>query len=276
MVIANHGQSKGDHDDHSYSSCMGAFRRDRRDPDRVALQTIAVAVVSLFAVMSYARNIDYQSFDGIWLDTIKRRPQNARARVNYASALLEQHRYRDAEEHLRAAVSVDPGYPEAQADLGAALCAQDRLDEGIVHLQRAIALQPGYAGAHQNLGEAFASQGKLGPASREFARALESRPDDVMLLNRVGWILATANDDAVRDGREAVALAERAARLTNRRDVASLDTLAAAYAEVGRFADAEAAGRAAVSLARAGGDPAMVPELEQRLATYRRREKVRE
>jgi tetratricopeptide (TPR) repeat protein len=251
-------------------------RQDRGDPKRVALQAIAIGAAIAFAVMTDARNRDYQSFDGIWLDTIEKRPENARARVNYASALLVQHRYRDAEEHLRVAVGIDPAYPEAHADLGAALCAQHHLDEGIAHLQRAIALQPDYAGAHQNLGEAYASQGQLGPAAREFARALASRPDDVMLLNRAGWILATAKEDAVRNGREAVALAEKAVRLTNRRDVISLDTLAAAYAEVDRFEEAEAAGRAALSLVRTGSDQAMVPELEERLALYRNRHKVRE
>jgi hypothetical protein len=97
-----------------------------------------------------------------------------------------------------------------------------------------------------------------------------------MLLNRAGWILATANEDSVRNGRDAVVLAERAVRLTNRRDVTSLDTLAAAYAEVDRFADAEAAGGAALALARGGSDQAMVSELEQRLALYRDHGKIRE
>jgi Tfp pilus assembly protein PilF len=244
---------------------------------RVArFQTMAIAFVILFGAMTFARNRDYQSSDGIWLDTIEKRPQNARARVNYASALLEQHRDREAEDHLHVAIGIDPDYPEALANLGAALCAQDRLDEGIVHLQRAIAIQPDYAAAYQNLGEAYGSQGRLGPAADAFARALKGKPDDVMLLNRRAWILATAHDDSVRNGREAVALAERAVALTNRRDAASLDTLAAAYAEVDRFDAAEATGGAALALAREGSDQAMVPELEQRLEAYRRREKIRE
>jgi tetratricopeptide (TPR) repeat protein len=251
---------------------LGAFSLMRR---RIGAAAVA-AVVVVFAVLTDARNRDYESFDRIWLDTIQKRPMNARARVNYASALLPQSRYREAEEHLRVAVGVEPDYPEAHADLGVALCAQGQVDEGIAHLQRAIAIQPDYAAAQQDLGEAYASQGRFGPAAKAFATALARRPDDVTLLNRAGWILATAADDEVRNGREAVALGERAVRLTGRRDVTSLDTLAVAYAEVGRFQEAETAGGEALALARASGEAAMVPELELRLAAYRARQKIRE
>ena len=254
---------------------LGVFSLTDRRATRPARQAFALAAIVSFAVMTDARNRDYHSFDGIWLDTIEKRPANARARVNYASALLEQHRYREAEEHLRAAVGVEPDSPEARADLGVALPAQGQVDEAVAHLQRAIAIQPDYVAAHQNLGEAYATQGRLGPAATEFAAALTLRPDDVMLLTRTGWIRATATQDDVRDGREAVTLAERAVRLTNRQDVASLDTLGAAYGEVDRFEDAERVAKEAVTLARIK-DPSMVPEIEQRLAAYRDHRKIRE
>ena len=120
----------------------------------------------------------------------------------------------------------------------------------------------------------FRSQAILQPAGEQPA-ALAYRPDDVTVLNRTGWILATAKEDEVRNGREAVTLAERAARITNRRDVTSLDTLAAAYAEVDRFPDAQRAGEEALALARSSGDQAMIPELEQRLEAYRNHRKIR-
>src|SRR5262245_52180510 len=81
-------------------------------PRRTGLQMAVVALaVVVFGVMTDARNRDYRSFDGIWLDTIEKRPQSARARVNYASALLEQRRFREAEDHLRVAIGVDPDSP---------------------------------------------------------------------------------------------------------------------------------------------------------------------
>jgi hypothetical protein len=57
-------------------------------------------------------------------------------------------------------------------------------------------------------------------------------------LNNLAWLLATAPDDQVRDGSRAVELAERACQLTGWKHPVLMGTLAAAYAEAGRFDDA--------------------------------------
>jgi hypothetical protein len=57
--------------------------------------------------------------------------------------------------------------------------------------------------------------------------------------------------------------------------VTSLDTLAAAQAEVGRFPDAIATAAAALTLARAQGERDYVAELEHRLAWYREQKPFR-
>jgi tetratricopeptide (TPR) repeat protein len=239
--------------------------------------TAAIAVVIVvFGILTDARNRVYASYEGIWLDTIDKRPANSRARTNYATAMLLRGEVAEAERHLRAAVDSRPDSAEAQAGLGATLCAQDKFAEGIAHLQRAIAIEPDYADAHRDLGEAFAASGQLAAAGQSFERALALRPDDVFLLNRAAWIRATARDDDLRNGAQAIDLAKRAVHLTGRREVSSLDTLAAAYAEAGRFDEALAAGTEALMLARQQPDGAVVPELEQRLALYRAGQKVRQ
>src|SRR5262249_18001928 len=65
-----------------------------------------------------------------------------------------------------------------------------------------------------------------------------AKSGDPAALNGLAWALATCVDSAVRDGPAAVDLAEKAVAATNRKDANMLDTLAAAYAEVGRFSDA--------------------------------------
>jgi tetratricopeptide (TPR) repeat protein len=95
-------------------------------------------------------------------------------------------------------------------------------------------------------------------------------------LNRIAWILATSSDADLRDGARAATLAERAVRLTNREDAASLDSLAAAYAELGRYDDAATTVREALVLARKKGDPAIAPELESRLGLYQAHQPFRE
>jgi len=101
------------------------------------------------------------------------------------------------------------------------------------------------------------------------------RLDDVMLLNRTGWILATSTADSLRDGNKARALAEHAVRITQGTDPESLDTLAAAQAETGQFETAVETMRRALDRARIVRSE-MIPELEQRLDMYRRRQPFRQ
>ena len=80
--------------------------------------------------------------------------------------------------------------------------------------------------------------------------------------------LASDNNPAIRNGAEALSLAEHANRLTGGEQPFVLDTLALAYAEVGRLKEAEAAVRKAITLAAASGATNELSEMERRLQLY--------
>jgi len=90
-------------------------------------------------------------------------------------------------------------------------------------------------------------------------------------LNDLAWLLAAWPDEAVRDGPRAVRLAERAAELTGRKKPMILDTLAAAYAEVGRFDEAVRLAEQAIRLAEAAISPESGKADKTMLAGYRSR-----
>ena len=96
------------------------------------------------------------------------------------------------------------------------------------------------------------------------------------LLNRAAWILATAIDPRARDGARALAFAEHAVTLTLRQDAASLDSLGAALAELGKFDAAAATAREALAVARLQGNMDLSRDLELRAALYARGEKFRD
>ena len=79
-------------------------------------------------------------------------------------------------------------FAAAEANLGVALSAQGQLDDGAVHLERALVLRPEFAEAHRNLGENYAMRGRMKEAAVAYDSALKRLPDDVRLLNRLGWI----------------------------------------------------------------------------------------
>jgi len=229
----------------------------------------AVLIATVFGVQTAARNRDYISDERIWIDTIAKQPSNARARNNYAVDLLQTGNFPEAETQARAAIALKPATAEAHKTLGVALLATGRAEEGIPELQRATELDPDDGSAYRNLGEAYGAKGDLASAARAFLEAARHLPDDAFVLNRAGWLLATARDPAVRNGGEALTLASHAVDVTARRDVTSLDTLAAAHAELGQFDAAIAAAAEALALARSTGQSPMIGELEQRVAMYR-------
>ena len=94
-------------------------------------------------------------------------------------------------------------------------------------------------------------------------------PDDPSSYNNLAWIRATHPDPGLRDGAEAVELAERACELRGEKEVNLLDTLAAAYAEAGRFPEAVATLEEAISLAASRGLAEQAQELGKRLQGYR-------
>jgi hypothetical protein len=99
---------------------------------------------------------------------------------------------------------------------------------------------------------------------------LRISPDQARILNNLAWLLATDGDPELRDGTEAVRLAEQARALEGRDSPSLLDTLAAAYAAADRFPDAVETGRLAAQAARNGGDARLADEIEIRVDCYRK------
>ncbi len=199
-------------------------------------------------------------------------PDYADAHDGLGQALLSKGRVDEAITHFRKVVAVKPDFAEAHNNLGAALAKSEGVDEAMVEYQKALEIDPNFAQAHNNLGFVLARRGRLDEARVHFQKALElkpdyanarnnlgiaesqweeirrtlagrrellrAQPDDVALLNETAWTLATNPNASIRNGAEAIELAERTARLSDRREPAVLGTLAAAYAEAGRFPEA--------------------------------------
>ncbi len=101
-----------------------------------------------------------------------------------------------------------------------------------------------------------------------YRRLLRTLPDDLGLLNDTAWVLATSPDAALRNGTDSIAFAERAVELSKGRDPRLLDTLAAAYAEAGRFTDAVTTAHKALDLATKQNAPALEKSLQAELSQY--------
>jgi tetratricopeptide (TPR) repeat protein len=168
----------------------------------------------------------------------------------------------------RKAVELNPSYAEGYNDLGAALLRKGKVDEAIVNLRKACAVNPAFAAAHFNLGTALAAARQTGPAVAEWRAGLRLDPNHVSTLNQMARVLATDPDASERSAAEAVRLAEQANRLTGNGEPAILDTLAAAYAEAGRFSEAVEAARRALQAAGTQDQRALAASIRDRIVLY--------
>ena len=109
-----------------------------------------------------------------------------------------------------------------------------------------------------------------------YRQAIRSDPDHLLAVNSLAWKLATCGDDSLRNGDEAIILAERLVRASNSLDPGFLNTLAAAYAETGRFDEAIANGEKAVQMAREVRQNQLVQQFVNCLEFYRRRQPYRD
>ena len=203
-------------------------------------------------------------------------PAYASAEGNLGHALLSKDHPDEAIPHLRKAVELAPKSAAFHNYLGQALGETSQTDEAITNFERALQLSPSLVEAHYYLGVALAMKGRRAEGLAHWRQALLKEPDNVQVLNEIAWVLATAPEAALRNGSEAVSLAEHAVKLTSAREPVVLGTLAAAYAETGRYGQATETEQRAADLAARQGNAPLAESLNQRLTLFERKTPIRQ
>jgi tetratricopeptide (TPR) repeat protein len=192
------------------------------------------------------------------------------ARVNSGiSALVAAREAVNTIESLEQTLVAFPQDCEAHVKLGNVLRKTGRVPDAIIRYEQALRIKPESVEAHYNLAVALVQAGKLSDAVGHYTEAVRVNPSFLPGLNNLAWIRATSDDPQLRDGAEAVRLAERACQLTGRKQFPPLDILAAAHAEAGHFAEAAATAQEAVDLAKAANQTNIAAVIESHMAMYR-------
>jgi len=189
---------------------------------------------------------------------------------NLGNALVRKKLVDEAITHYEKAVELRPDYADGHYNLGSALLQEGRIDEAIAHWQKTLSIQPNDAEAHTTLGDALLRKGEIGEAITHYEKALEIAPHSILTLNNLAWALSTCPDASLRNGAKAIELAQKADQLAGGENPIFIRTLAAAYAENGRFNDAIETAQRAVQLALAQRDFALASKLEKDLDLYRK------
>ncbi len=199
------------------------------------------------------------------------KPDYAEACYHLGNALIQKGRADEAIVHYQNALRIKPGYAEAHVNLGNALLQKGSVDEAITHYQKALQIKPDEAEAHNNLGGALLEKGSVDEAITHYQKALQIQPDYAEIQNSLAWVLATCPQASLRNGIQAVKLAQRANQLAGDGNPNFLCTLAAAYAESGRFSEAVETAQRALQLAGAQFNTALADDIRSQLKLYQAR-----
>lgn len=245
-----------------------------------ALSTAALVYCSLLTV-SQLRH--WKDSEAVFRRALAVTPRNYIAHLNLAVALIRKGESDDAESHARQALQIHAKDPLPYVLLGSIERQKNNLPAAISNYNHALALNPDAPSTrfllalallnsgqlaqakehflaladieqykpevYASLGELFAAEKDAPAAIQHYRDALKLRPDWPVVLNNLAWLLATNPDPPLRDGAEAVQLAQRACELTRNEEPMFIGTLGAAYAEAGRYAEAVASAKRAQALA---------------------------
>ncbi|HME88991.1 MAG TPA: tetratricopeptide repeat protein [Chthoniobacterales bacterium] len=189
---------------------------------------------------------------------------------NMGEVLARKGRMDDAASHFWQAISSRPDYPDAHYNLGVLFFRNGDFDRAIEQWRTTLSISRNDPGTHAMLANALVQKGLFREASDHYEIALRSEPDASLPLNNLAWLLSTGPDESLRNGAKAVELAARLNQVTNRNNPFFIRTLAAAYAEAGRFENAVEAGQVASDLANAQGQQALARLIEEETDLYRR------
>jgi tetratricopeptide (TPR) repeat protein len=211
------------------------------DVRRSAFGVCCVAIVMALAFAARVQASYWRDSETLWTHTIAVTNNNYFAHASLADLLMRRGRVPEAIAHSEEALRIRPRDADAQNNLGLALLQTGDVQRAIAHLEKALEIDPGHMNAEVNL----------------------------------AWVLASAADESMRDGARAVQLAEDVACRAGHPNAIVLRTLAAAYAETGRFSAAIETAQQAIAIAKATGNDGLAADLERNIAAYHLNQPIR-
>ncbi len=201
-------------------------------------------------------------------EAVALKPDDAPAWNNLANALVDLGRREEALEAYRRSLELDSKQFSTRVNFAMTLEEAGRVSEAI-DVYRSALRERADARTMVLLGGALTTAGRYVEAVESFRRVLRANPGEPAALDGAARILAAAPDAGLRDGATAQGLAARAVELTGRKRPEYLETLAAAQAESGAFAEAASIAEEASAVAARNGRPDLARRLLDRAETFR-------
>jgi len=211
----------------------------------------------------------------VWEKAVALDPENGEAQNGLGVSLYLHGDVEASFQHLREALRINPLSVQDHFVLGKFMLDQGHAEQALPELEAAITIRPHFESGEEALARAHEALGKNSEALLHWRKAQLIDPTSASAMIGTAWLLATASDVSLRNGAEAVRLAESALNVQpNNAEV--LDTLAAAYAEEGQFSRASSTEVHALELAEAQANKPLTAAIRAHLALLARQKPFRE
>lgn len=241
--------------------------RERRASKLIA--AAAMVTIALLSLLARAQASFWRNSEMLWRHALAVTVNNDVAENNLGTVLLAEGKPDEAISHFQNALSIRGQNAPAHENLARTLLQRGDLDGAMFHSRKLLELQPDNVEALNILGTMLVQAGRLTEAVDEWQEALRIDADNGNANSNLAWVYATSPDASLRDGAKAVELAEHAMRLSRGKNATVFRTLAAAYAESGRFSDAIKTAERGGELALGQGNAALAQEMEANIVRYK-------
>jgi protein O-mannosyl-transferase len=195
---------------------------------------------------------------------------------NLGVSYARQGNFAEAEQMFQKALPDPSAAAFAHYNLGLICNRTNRVERAIAHWEESLRLDPGAEETVDNLGRLYISLRRTKDAARIFRHGTERSPTNPRFWHFLAMILATSQDDSVRDGPRALEAAQQANTLLNYADANALAVLAAAEAESGAFKKAVETAHRAMTLIKPESEDALSEQIRTQIALYERGEPYRD
>ena len=243
---------------------------------RTILSTAAILIIGSLSLRAWVQTTYWRDSETLFRHALAVTTNNDVAKNNLGIVFLGQGKVDEAISMLQAAVDLRPANSPAHENLAKALLQKGRVSEAIIHYRKLLELQPDNIEVHNIVGTVLTQQGRVREGVEEWQKVLAIQPDNGNAMSNLAWVFATSPDESLRDGAQAVQLAEQALHISARRIPLLFRTLAAAYAESGRFSEAIQTAQQGFELANAQGNSGLATELQGNISLYQERQPLRD
>jgi spermidine synthase len=237
---------------------------------KIALLLFLVAAIYLGTV-SFLHAEEPKGWGEIW----QQRMTIGQAQLDEAYKLAESGKSSEALAQIDSVIAANPRNWRAHFLKAAVLILIKRQNDAVQQIDISIDLARKARVSADLLAQMYASKsrtcldiGRYDDAKRSLEAAYHLQPKDPTTLNDLAWLLATSPNGHLRNGRRAVAFAQKSCALTNWSNAFSIDTLAAAYAAAGDFSQAVKFQQRAIDALDAKDRAIQLPGMKSRLQLY--------